>query len=95
MHCRFCLAIVGLAAVTISLAFTQAPQDNKPASKPPAAAPKPKDAPPAGDMQLPPGWTQADVDACTAAATQSHQSPPTLLPSISSPHTNPNNRLPH
>ena len=70
MHCRFCLAVVGLAAVTVSLAFTQAPQDNKPASKPPAAAPKPKDAPPTGEKPpLPPGWTEADMQACIEAGT--------------------------
>ena len=72
MHCcRFGFAIVGLAAVTTSLAFMQAPQDQKPAAKPPAAAQQPKkDAPPAGEMpQLPPGWTEADMQACAEAAT--------------------------
>jgi hypothetical protein len=60
-------SIVGLAAVSVTLAFTQAPPDKQPASKPPA---KPAATPPAGEApQLPPGWTEADMQACIEAGT--------------------------
>lgn len=76
--CRYTACIVGVAALGISLAFAQNPPSNKPTPKPstpPAKAPSaqpPKTAatPPAGEMPpLPPGWTEADMQACIAAGT--------------------------
>lgn len=56
MKCCRCLSLVGAAAlITASFAFAQ----DKPAAK----------APPAGDHQLPPGWTEADMQACMEAGT--------------------------
>jgi hypothetical protein len=63
MKTRSVLVIVGLAAVTATIAFAQTPRD-KPTSTPPG-----KDAAPAGQPQLPPGWTEADAQACAEAAT--------------------------
>jgi hypothetical protein len=62
MKNRFTIGIAGLAAITASIAFAQAQQDNKPRA--PAAAGAQQQAP-----QLPPGWTEADMQACAAAAT--------------------------
>lgn len=68
MKTRLSLFAFGIAAATASLAFTQAPQDTKqapPAQKPKAAAPAAAQQAP----QLPPGMTEADMIACTEAAT--------------------------
>lgn len=69
--CRFGMAVVGIAALATTLALAQAPQNQNPNVKTPAAQ-KPKDAAPpadAGAPQLPPGWTEADMQACMEAAT--------------------------
>ncbi len=68
MKCPCCFAIVGIAAVSATLAFAQTP----PASKtPPAKAPSTKApaTPPAGEMQLPPGVSAEDMQACIEAGT--------------------------
>lgn len=58
--------IVGLAAVAGSLVTAQPTKDAKPAVQPAKDA---KPAAPAGqpEMQLPPGWTTEDMQACMAA----------------------------
>lgn len=77
MNCRSRFAFVGIAAamtVACSLAFaqTESPRPSKdPKASPPKAAP-PKDAG-AGDHQLPPGWTEADMQACMEAGTPGEQ----------------------
>lgn len=69
MKCPCCFAVVGLAALSATLAFAQ----NPPAGKtPPAKAPStktPAATPPAGEMQLPPGMTAEDMQACIEAGT--------------------------
>lgn len=52
--------VVGLVALAGSLAFTQPPKETKPAPAQPAGQP---------EMQLPPGWTAEDMQACVAAGT--------------------------
>jgi len=47
--------ILGMATITISLAFAAPPKDAKPAEQP--------------QIKLPPGWTEADMQACILAAT--------------------------
>ncbi|MBL8875261.1 MAG: DUF1579 domain-containing protein [Phycisphaerae bacterium] len=56
-----CLSVVGLLAVAGSLAAGDPTKDIKPAGQP------------AGEMQLPPGWTPQDMQACMAAATPGAQ----------------------
>ncbi|MBC7772646.1 MAG: DUF1579 domain-containing protein [Pyrinomonadaceae bacterium] len=60
--------VVGLAAVAGSLVTAQPTKDAKPATQPGKDA---KHAPAAGqpEMQLPPGWTSEDMEACTKAGT--------------------------
>ena len=53
------LAVVGLAAVASSIALAQPPKDTKPT----------KPGTPSAQPQLPPGMSEADVKACTEAAT--------------------------
>lgn len=62
MKNRYTFALIGLAAITATtIALAQTPQDRKPTT--PAQ-------PPAGhEMQLPPGWTEADMMACVEAGT--------------------------
>jgi hypothetical protein len=61
MKPRYTFAILGLAAITTSIALAQNPRDNKAtAQQPPADH---------GQMQLPPGWTQEDMQACIDAGT--------------------------
>lgn len=56
-----------LLAAAGSLAFAQAQQPAKSSkAAPPATSPA---TAPAGEPQLPPGWTQADMQACMAAGT--------------------------
>lgn len=55
-----CISVVGLLAVAGSLAMGDPMKDMKPAGQP-------------GDMQLPPGWTPQDMQACMAAATPGSQ----------------------
>ncbi len=50
-----CLVAVGLATVVGSIAVAEPSKDQQPAGQP--------------EMKLPPGWTQADMQACMAAAT--------------------------
>lgn len=50
-----CLSAVGIAAVAGLLAFTEPAKEMKPAGQP--------------EMQLPPGWTPEDMQACVAAGT--------------------------
>lgn len=52
-----CLSVVGLLAVAGSLAMGDPTKDIKPAGQP------------ADEMQLPPGWTPQDMQACMAAST--------------------------
>ena len=73
---RSCFAIVGIAAVITaagSIAFAQAqqpPKDSKPAApKANPAAPKANPAATGQQPQLPPGWTEVDMQACSLAGT--------------------------
>lgn len=50
-----CLSVAGIAAVAGLLAFTEPAKDMKPAGQP--------------EMQLPPGWTPEDMQACMVAGT--------------------------
>jgi len=55
-----CISVVGLLAVVGSIAMGEPAKDMKPAGQP-------------ADMQLPPGWTPQDMQACMAAATPGPQ----------------------
>jgi hypothetical protein len=61
MKYRHTLPLLGLA-IAASVALAQNPQDKKPTA--PAQPPAGHDMP-----QLPPGWTEADMQACMEAAT--------------------------
>lgn len=67
MNCKLHLPLVGLVALTATLAFAQ---DTKKAPTQPA---KPTAAQDHGGMPLPPGWTEADMAACMAAMTPGPQ----------------------
>ncbi len=69
MICKSCFAVVGLAAITASIALAQNPKDSKTGHKAPPAAP----AANAPQPQLPPGMSEADMQACMAAATPGPQ----------------------
>jgi hypothetical protein len=60
-----CLATLGLGALAGSFAVAEEPK-NAAAAQPAAAADKP-------EMKLPPGWTEADMQACMIAATPGEQ----------------------
>lgn len=76
MNCKnlFVTSVAVLAAVAGSIAFAQPSKDTKPA-KPVAPAPADHKAPagPHGDMQLPPGWTSEDMQACMASGVVGEQ----------------------
>jgi hypothetical protein len=55
-----CISVVGILAAVGSLAMGDPSKDMKPAGQP-------------ADMQLPPGWTPQDMQACIAAATPGSQ----------------------
>jgi hypothetical protein len=63
MNCRLCTVLVGVAALTASFAVAQAPKETKPAPGKTAAQP------PAVMPELPPGMSEAEMQACMAAAT--------------------------
>jgi hypothetical protein len=62
------IPLVGLVALTATFAFAQ--DSKKPAAAPAAKAGAAQDH---GGMQLPPGWTEADMAACMAAMTPGPQ----------------------
>ena len=63
MSCtRSILTVVGLAAIAGSIALAQPAKDKKPTTPAPAAAQP-------GEMQLPPGMTKEDMQACMEAGT--------------------------
>jgi len=59
------LTVAGIAAVAGSVALTQPAKEKMPGAAKPAAA-QPAGQP---DMQLPPGWSAEDMQACTEAGT--------------------------
>ena len=56
------IVAVGVATIVVPVAVADPSKDAKPAAAAAAAGQQP-------EMQLPPGWTQADMQACMAAAT--------------------------
>lgn len=75
MRQRFTLAVLGLAAISASLAFAQTQKDpaKKPTQPTPGTTAAPQNKPEHGEMQLPPGWTEADKQACMEAGTPGPQ----------------------
>jgi hypothetical protein len=74
MYCRLCVAVVGIAALSTSIALAQASKDSsatKPGhgNAPGQTAGKAAPQTPPGQPQLPAGWTEADMQACMIAAT--------------------------
>lgn len=71
MRQRFTLAVLGLAAISASLAFAQTQKDpaKKPTQPTPGTTAAPQNKPEHGEMQLPPGWTEADMQTCMEAGT--------------------------
>ena len=73
MKCPCCFTVLGLAALSATLAFAQTPPANKaPATKTPSTKTPatPAATPPAGgDMQLPRGVSAEDMQACIEAGT--------------------------
>jgi hypothetical protein len=68
VNCKLHLPLIGLAALTATIAFAQ--DAKKAPANPPAKA---AGAQAQGEMPLPPGWTKEDMAACAAAATPGPQ----------------------
>ena len=68
MKCKICFAVVGIAAITTSIALAQNSKDAPKPKTPAAPSAQPSHAAPP-EMQLPEGWTEADMQACMVAAT--------------------------
>ncbi|HLO40879.1 MAG TPA: DUF1579 domain-containing protein [Phycisphaerales bacterium] len=75
MKARLCLAVVGAAAVAVSMAFAQPAKEGgkpvQPAGRP--AHPEQKQPGQPGDQHLPPGMTPEDMKAMADAATPGKQ----------------------
>ncbi|MCI0365490.1 MAG: DUF1579 domain-containing protein [Phycisphaerales bacterium] len=66
---RIVLPLIALAALSASIAVAQTrdPVKTAPPAPPGKATTPSKDAPPTGAIPLPPGWTEADMQACMQA----------------------------